>query len=77
LPIADAGPSEARRFVRPRIENRNPMAGSGVRFGLTEAGDPVTVLPLAAFLKQFRALEPLEHIPFAAQLGRRTQTPML
>jgi hypothetical protein len=77
LPIADSGPSKARPFVRPGIENRHPAVGSGFRLGFTEAGDPVAVFPLAAFLKQFRALEPLEHIPFAAQLGRYAQTPML
>jgi hypothetical protein len=47
------------------------------RFGFAQAGDAVAVLPLAAFLEQFRALKTLEHIPFAAQLGSRAQTPML
>jgi len=37
----------------------------------------VAILPLAAFLEQFRPLKALEHIPFAAQCGSRAQTPML
>jgi hypothetical protein len=45
--------------------------------GLTEAGDPVAVFPLAALLEQFRALKALEYIPFAAQSGSRAKTTML
>jgi hypothetical protein len=62
----------------PRSAFRAPrLIKSGFRLGLTETGNPVAVLPLAAFLEQFRALKTLEHIPFAAQRGSRAQTPML
>jgi hypothetical protein len=50
---------------------------SGFRLGFAQAGNPVSVFPLAAFLEQFRALKTLEHIPFAAQSGSRAQTTML
>ena len=45
--------------------------------GFAEAGDAVAVLPLAAFLEQFDALEALENIALAAEGGRRAQTAML
>ena len=50
---------------------------SGFPFGLAQAGDPLALFPLAAFLEQFQALEALQDIPFAAQRGSRAQTPML
>jgi len=47
------------------------------RLGLPQTRNAVPILPLTAFLEQFRALKTLEHIPFAAQCGSRAQTPML
>jgi hypothetical protein len=49
----------------------------GVFLGLAQSRDAVPRLPLAAFLEQFDPLKALEHISFAAQSGRRAQTPML
>ena len=48
-----------------------------VGFGFAEAGDAVAVLPLAAFLEKFGALEALENIALAPEFGRRAQTAML
>ena len=46
-------------------------------FGFAQAGDPVALFPLTAFLQQFQALKPLEHISFAAQGGGGAQATML
>jgi hypothetical protein len=46
-------------------------------FGFAQTGDPVAVFPLAALLEQSHALKTLEHVPFPAQSGGRSQTPML
>ena len=67
--------SEERDLRVTRPSTLSPF--SGVRLGLTETRNPVAVLPLAAFLEQFRALKTLEHISFAAQRGSRAQTSML
>ena len=45
--------------------------------GFAETGDAVAVLPLAALLEKFGALEALEDIALAAELGYRAQTGML
>ena len=71
--------NEVQRHRRLKFEIRNSTLEirSRFRLGFAQTGDPVAVFPLAAFLEQFRALKTLEHIPFAAQCGRRTQTTML
>ena len=46
-------------------------------FGFVEARDAVAILPLAAFLEEFGALEALEDIALATEGGRRAQTAML
>jgi len=48
-----------------------------VRLRLAQAGDAVAVLPLAALLEEFGALEALENIALATEGGRRAQTAML
>ena len=48
-----------------------------VRFRLAQTGDAFAFFPLAAFLQQLQPLKTLQNIPFAAQSGRRAQTPML
>jgi hypothetical protein len=45
--------------------------------GFTQPGDAIAGFPLAALLKEFDALEPFEHVTFAAQRGSRPQTTML
>ena len=50
---------------------------SNFRFGFTEAGDAVAVLPLAAFFEKRGALETFEDIALAAENGRCAQTAML
>jgi hypothetical protein len=49
----------------------------GFAFGFAQACDAVAFLPLAPLLQKFNALKALEHIPFAAQCGSRSQTTML
>ena len=49
----------------------------GIRLGLAEAGDPVAVLPLAAFLQDGGAFKTLENIAFSAEGGRCAQAAML
>jgi len=56
---------------------RHSPFGLNVRLGLAQAGDAVAVLPLAAFLEEFGALEALENIALAAKFGHRAQTGML
>jgi len=51
--------------------------GSDVGLGLAQARDALAIFPLAAFLEHFEALEPLEHIPLAAQSCRCPKTSML
>jgi len=50
---------------------------SHFRLRLAQPGDAVAVLPLAAFLEEFGALEALEDIALATEGGRRAQTAML
>jgi hypothetical protein len=50
---------------------------SNVRFGFAQTGDTVALFPLTSPLKHFEAFKTFEHIPFAAQGGRRAQTSML
>ena len=47
------------------------MDGSGLffRFGLTEAGDAIAFLPLAALAEQFDAFETLEYITLHLEAG--------
>ena len=58
-----------------RIPNSAIELDVGLRFA--ETGDTVAVLPLAALLEKFGALEALEDIALAAELGYRAQTAML
>ena len=44
---------------------------------LAQPGNAVAILPLAAFLEEFGALEALEDIALATEGGRRAQTAML
>ena len=50
---------------------------SHFRLRLAQTRDAVAVLPLAAFLEEFGALEALEDIALAAKFGHRAQTGML
>jgi hypothetical protein len=47
------------------------------RFSLAQARNAVALFPLPALLEQFHAFKAFHNIPFAAQSGRRPQTPML
>ena len=56
---------------------RHSPFGLHFRLGFAETRDAVAVLPLAALLEKFGALEALEDIALAAELGHRAQTGML
>jgi hypothetical protein len=73
---ARSAESDNARLFIPHSAFRIPH-GSHVGFGFAEAGDAVAVLPLAAFLEDFGALEAFEDIALAAKGGRRAQTAML
>jgi hypothetical protein len=45
-------------------DQRNRRRDSDVGFGLAEALDAIARLPLAAFLEDFDALEPLQDVAF-------------
>jgi hypothetical protein len=53
------------------------MNGLDLSFCLAQACNPVARFPLAPFFQKLQALKPLKHIPFSAQSGSRSQTPML
>jgi hypothetical protein len=66
-----------KRIQRPVGSTVEQFNGLYLRLRLAEAGDAVAVLPLAAFLEEFGALEALEDIALAPEGGRRAQTAML
>ena len=62
-------------FRTPHFRRPHSAQASGLVLRRPVMRSPV--FPLAAFLEHFHALKALEHIPFAAQGGRRAQTAML
>jgi hypothetical protein len=50
---------------------------SAFGFGLAQAGDAIAFFPLAAFFEQRDAFKAFQHVPLAAEDGRRAQTTML
>jgi len=50
---------------------------SGFRLGFAQAGDPVAIVPLAAFLAQRGPCEAFQDIAFGAGCADGAKTPML
>jgi hypothetical protein len=61
--------------IRNRPSN-NSRSGSRLRLGLAQAGNAITVFPLAAFLEERDTLKAFESISFRAQCAGGAQAAM-